>query len=47
MKGRPTEYFRKAALLCAEAERRLKRDFAGYEVYYELIGGLAALGEKK
>ena len=46
LKGRPVEYFRNAALLCAEAERRLKRDFAGYEVYYELIGGLAALGEK-
>ncbi|MBO4584096.1 MAG: DNA polymerase III subunit delta [Clostridia bacterium] len=47
LKGRPTEYFRKAALLCVNAERRLKRDFAGYEVYYELIGGLAALGEKE
>lgn len=47
LKGRPTEYFRRAILLCADAERRLKRDFAGFEVYYELIGGLAALGEKK
>ena len=46
IKGRPAEYFRKAALLCIEADRRLKRDFAGYEAYYELIGGLAALGEK-
>ena len=46
LKGRPTEYFRRAILLCADAERRLKRDFAGYEVYYELIGGLAALDVK-
>ena len=46
IKGRPTEYFRRAVLLCADAERRLKRDFAGYEAYYELIGGLATLGEK-
>ena len=47
LNGRPVEYFRRAVLLCADAERRLKRDFAGYEVYYELIGGLAALEEKK
>ena len=47
LKGRPTEHFRRTILLCADAERRLKRDFAGYEVYYELIGGLAALEEKE
>lgn len=48
LKGRPTEYFRRAVEICADAERRLKRDFAGYEAYYEMIGGLAALdGEYK
>lgn len=46
LRGRPTEYFRRAIMLCAEAERRLKLNFAGYEVYYELIGGLVALDEE-
>ncbi len=47
LRGRPTEYFRRAILLCAEAERKLKLKFAGYEAYYELIGGLVALDEEK
>ena len=47
LRGRSTEYFRRAILLCAEAERKLKLKFAGYEAYYDLIGGLVALDEER
>lgn len=43
VRGRTRRQLRRAVLLCADAERRLKRDFAGYEAYYELAGGLSAL----